>query len=496
MSIPTAPSLSERYQEATKYTPQSVQQPTALDFSTQPSAFKDWHQARRMVLEGGPGSLATPSPGRLDAVRLGRLLHHTYGVTLVREFPGMTMHYRAAPSAGGLYPTDLYVAVREIEGIPDGIHAYDARDHSLVLCWEGNFWPDLAATALGHPAIDRARAVLLGTGVWERSTWRYGDRGYRRVLLDTGHVFGNAVLASVPDGLCVVPIPYFIDEGISNLLLIDDEREGALLLGAVLQAEDAASLEAVAPMRSTAPSPEGEPGEGGWPVRMHRASRLEPDAPAAAALEDDEAKRPRPVGSAIELPADRLADGPTVLAAIRRRRSTRVFAPGPMPLDAVGRILAHAYPPTGSPDPRAALAPEVLRSWLVVAGVNGMQSGVYRYDAGAHTAVPIQRGNPRDDLHRSCLWQNLGGDCAFAVVHTMDLPSAVASHGERIYRTAHLDAGLIGQRLNMAALRMGYGASGIGGFFDEFLNALLLLGPRHAIVYVTAIGIQPPGGST
>ena len=125
-----------------------------------------------------------------------------------------------------------------------------------------------------------------------------------------------------------------------------------------------------------------------------------------------------------------------------------------------------------------------------------MESGVYRYDAGVHTAVPIQRGNPRDDLHRSCLWQNLGGDCAFAVVHTMDLPSAVASHGERIYRTAHLDAGLIGQRLNMAALRMGYGASGIGGFFDEFLNALLLLGPRHAIVYVTTIGVQPPGGTT
>jgi nitroreductase len=74
-------------------------------------------------------------------------------------------------------------------------------------------------------------------------------------------------------------------------------------------------------------------------------------------------------------------------------------------------------------------------------------------------------------------------------VHAIDLPRAIDALGERAYRTAHLDAGLIGQRLNMAALRLGYGASGIGGFFDEFLNALLLLPPQYAIAYVTTIGV-------
>ena len=176
-------------------------------------------------------------------------------------------------------------------------------------------------------------------------------------------------------------------------------------------------------------------------------------------------------------------------ASIRRRRSTRVFAPGHLPVEAVGRILAHAHPRPDAPDPRVDLLPELLRSWLVVAGVNDMESGVYRYDPRRHVAIPVRRGNPRDALHRSCLWQELGRDCAFAVVHTVDLPAAVATHGERVYRTAHLDAGLIGQRLNMAALRLGYGASGIGGFFDEFLNSLVLLGPEHAVLYVTTIGV-------
>ena len=86
----------------------------------------------------------------------------------------------------------------------------------------------------------------------------------------------------------------------------------------------------------------------------------------------------------------------------------------------------------------------------------------------------------------------LGRDCAFAVVHAVDLPAAVARYGERVYRYVHLEAGLIGERLDLAALRLGHGASGIGGFFDEFLNDLLLLSARHAVAYITTIGVPAP----
>jgi hypothetical protein len=100
MTTHALPSLSERYQEATNYTPDSIRGHPVLDFSRQPSAFKSWHQARRVVLDRGTDGPTDAAPPGLDAARLGRLLHHTYGVTLVREMPGMSMHYRAAPSAG------------------------------------------------------------------------------------------------------------------------------------------------------------------------------------------------------------------------------------------------------------------------------------------------------------------------------------------------------------------------------------------------------------
>ena len=484
MTTHAFPTLSERYQEATDYTPQNVQGHSGLDFSAQPSPFKTWHQARRIVLAGGPSALGEATPGPVDATRLGRLLYHTYGVTLVREFPGMSMHYRAAPSAGGLYPTELYVAVREVEGIPDGIFAYDPRDHSLVVCWEGDFWVDLTRLSFDHPAVAAARVVLIGTGLWERSAWRYGDRAYRRVLLDTGHVFGNAVLAAVADGLRAVPIPDFHDEGVEGLLLLDDAREGVLLLAALLEEDAALGLPPAPNLASPVMRQASEPAEGAWIPALHRAGKLRERVEAQPYA----APRPDPV-AALALPQDALATGACALAAIRRRRSTRDYAVGDVPLEILGRTLAHAYPRPDALDPVADLAPGVLDTWVIAAGVQGLASGVYRYDRRTHTLALSLQGNPRDALHRCCLWQELARDCAFAVVHTVDLPAAVAAYGERLYRTVHLEAGLIGQRINMAALRLGQGASGVGGFFDEFLRALLMLDAAHAIVYVTTVGV-------
>ena len=74
------------------------------------------------------------------------------------------------------------------------------------------------------------------------------------------------------------------------------------------------------------------------------------------------------------------------------------------------------------------------------------------------------------------------------MVHTSDLKSAVSKYGDRAYRYLHLDAGHIGQRLNLAAIQLGLGASGIGGFFDDEVNKLLQLPPEQIIVYVTTLG--------
>jgi SagB-type dehydrogenase family enzyme len=285
-----------------------------------------------------------------------------------------------------------------------------------------------------------------------------------------------------------VPVGDFLDDGIDGLLLLDPAREATVLLAAVL--EGVAPSPAREPRRSGVRRGAEAPDEAGWIRALHDASRLTADEPP---LPGPPAWQPTPCGAAIALDATPLPSGAVVHEAIRRRRSTRRFAGEPLPLRDVGRILAHALPAPGAPDAPPAVAPGLVDAWLVVHAVDGLAPGVYRHDAAHGALVPVRLGDAREALFHCCLQQELGRDCAFAVLRTFDLPRSVERFGERAYRYAHLEAGLAGERLDLAALRLGHGSSGIGGFFDELLTALLGLPPEHAVAYVTTVG-APFGG--
>jgi len=87
-----------------------------------------------------------------------------------------------------------------------------------------------------------------------------------------------------------------------------------------------------------------------------------------------------------------------------------------------------------------------------------------------------------------CLGQDLGRDAGAVVFHTADLKKAVKKEGDRAYRYLHMDAGHLGQRLNLAAIRLGLGVSGIGGFFDDQVNEVLGIPTDEAVLYITTLG--------
>lgn len=485
MSRPVPP-LVEAFHAATCYAPSTLERLPAPDPSAQPPTFKTWHQAQPLRLSPEAIGLQEQATApRLDAGALSRLLCHAYGVTALGRVPGAPpIFFRAAPSAGGLYPAELYAAVRGVPGVPDGIHAYLAREHALATCWEGDFHDQLQRYAFAHPALEEADVVLLASAVFGRSAWRYGDRAWRRVLLDTGHVLGNLVLAAPFEGVQAVPVADFADDAVDGLLLLDPAREATLALVPLVVPP--------APWREAGRSPArpraSDPAQGDWIQPVHDATRmeqrLEPLRAARAPL-------PQPVHAALALESTPLPAGAALLEAIRARRSTRRLVRGAVPLGDVGRMLAAAWPPPGSPDPEACLAAGLLDTWLVVSAVEGLAPGTYRYLPREHALAQVGTRVAREALRHACLGQELAGDCALAVVHAFDLPAAVASHGERAYRYAHLEAGLLGERLQVGALRLGLGASGIAGFFDDDLARLLDLEPGvHAIAYLTVVG-QP-----
>jgi SagB-type dehydrogenase family enzyme len=127
---------------------------------------------------------------------------------------------RAAPSAGALYPLDLYLVVGKqgVAGLGEGVYHYLPHSHSLESILEGDVRQTLARLSLEQMFIAEAPLSLLITGEYERTTGKYGDRGVRYVHMEAGHVGQNVYLQAEALGLGTVTIGAFQDEEISQAL--------------------------------------------------------------------------------------------------------------------------------------------------------------------------------------------------------------------------------------------------------------------------------------
>lgn len=153
--------------------------------------------------------------------------------------------YRAAPSAGALYPIETYLAANRVRDLPAGLYHYrvaagDERGHidpsgghALERLRAGGIGQELAHAALEQGLLARAAAVFVWTAVFSRSRWKYRERAFRYVYLDAGHVAAQVSLAAVTLGLGTCQVGAFFDQVVDDLLGVDGETEAALYLTAV-----------------------------------------------------------------------------------------------------------------------------------------------------------------------------------------------------------------------------------------------------------------------
>ncbi len=120
--------------------------------------------------------------------------------------------FRAAPSAGALYPLETYVATTE------GVRRYIPRRHELEAAGDSDIRGPLAVASLGQMFIAQAPAVFVINAVYARTEGRYGDRGRRYVHMEVGHAAQNLSLMAVHQGRGSVMIGAFIDADIRRLL--------------------------------------------------------------------------------------------------------------------------------------------------------------------------------------------------------------------------------------------------------------------------------------
>ncbi len=165
----------------------------------------------------------------LTQAELAALLWATQGIT--GSLGGY--HFRAAPSAGALYPVETYLAVHRVEGVTPGIWHFQVVDFALELVAAGDFRQDLAAAGLSQSFLGEAGAVFIWTGVLDRARWKYRERAVRYLFLDAGHICQNLMLAATALNLGVCPVGAFFDDEVERLVGVDQPDEVALYLASV-----------------------------------------------------------------------------------------------------------------------------------------------------------------------------------------------------------------------------------------------------------------------
>ncbi|MBB3223064.1 SagB/ThcOx family dehydrogenase [Pseudoduganella umbonata] len=433
-----------------------------FDWGDAPPPFKRYPDAAGIALGPVAGAgTALSAALRVPAARTGAPTLAEAG-TLLQLAAGITQRrggqvLRAAPSSGGLFPSELYLLARRVEGLAPGIYHYDVAGGRLASLG--------ALPAIdGMPSATDADAAIVLTSIFHRSGYKYRERAWRYAVADAGHLLENLRVAAHAAGLHAALSSRF-DEGLlAGALGVDGVREAPLAV-MELRRDGGPVPAAFAPASIPASA---NPAALGATSRIQQATSLR-----IPALRN---------GATIALPAPQPSAMP-VARAIAERRSKRRFTAAAVPLPVLASLLADLRQPVQ--------LSAAVRIHLVVNRVQGLRPGVYRYGPG-HGLERVRSGTFAAAARSAALAQDAIGDAAVVLVLAADRRTMLAE-GARGYRHAFLETGLVGERWLLGATARGLGACPVGAFYDDEAAALVGVdGRREWVLHFAALGVAAP----
>ncbi len=463
------------FHEITKHSYTSVRSsPHFLDWDIKPLPYKIYPGAASIPLPRDLNLSSTPTLAALssyvpadfsapiDTAALTRILFCADGLTRHKRMGPDDYHFRAAASAGALYPIEIYVAAGEVDGLETGLYHFSPADLRMAGLRRGDWRSYIADAAVKRASIRNARAVIALSAIYWRSEWKYRARAYRYCYWDAGTLLANLLAAAAAEEISAEVITAFEDPAMEALLGIDGEREGMIALVALGHTYEPA-----------APSPHAEPltletvplssEEVTYPdlIKIHRESRLvtaEEVATVSAAKLDSAPHSSS--ANALHLETITSEESAGLGETILRRGSSRAFAQEAIIAAELATIMA-----ASSEHPQADF-PALTETYLIVNAAEGLEPGAYYYNREARAFELLKPGNFRGEAGYLCLEQPLGMDCSALVVYMADLERALNAFGNRGYGDAHLEAGILGGRAYLAAYSLGRGATGLT-FYDD-----------------------------
>jgi SagB-type dehydrogenase family enzyme len=160
-------------------------------------------------------SMRRYSRGEIDLKELSQILWSTYG--LINE------ERRVVPSAGATYPVEVFIFASRVFGVEPGIYKYSEYEHSLIPLKKGDYSRELAKACLGQSWVKNAPLNIVLVARYRKTTDWYGERGFRYIYMEAGHIGQNIYLSATELGLGTVAVGAFKDEEVARLIGLGEE---------------------------------------------------------------------------------------------------------------------------------------------------------------------------------------------------------------------------------------------------------------------------------
>jgi SagB-type dehydrogenase family enzyme len=512
-------SHSREFHESTKHSEVSIQTPGhRLDFGNKPHPFKFYSKLPPIPL---PAVFPKPDAGTLIAISriesvgnllseinitvIAEILFFTAGVTRALQYDTDTIFMRAASATGALYPIELYLVCEDISGLRAGVYHFSPGDFSLTLLREGDYRLHLSEAAGNDTGIQTSPVVIVFSSIAWRNAWKYRERSYRHWFWDSGVMAANLLATVNSIGLQINFNMGFIDDVVNKLVCVKNRQEAVIALapiGVGLSKKNTSNSNkeegrAEITMLNHETLPLSEKDQVEYPMiwKIHEASNLQSKDEVRKWIDVDKIIKENSIIQASKLnsipllPVNYFND-PPLSDIILLRGSSRRFARKPISFAQLCNILHSST--VGLPlDFTKRGKVGITDTYFIANDVEGLPQGSYYFNRNSKSLDLLKRDVHRDVSGYLCLWQSLFSDASIVFFLMTPLAQVIFSYGNRGYRAAQFEAGMIAGKIYLAAYAQGIGASG-STFFDDAVTEFF---SPHATDKSTmiAMGVGVPG---
>lgn len=486
--------------------------PHTLDWENKPLLFKIYPTLEvtrlpRDFRDSGMAALSAianpqttvPAQAVPDLETLAQILFFSAGVTRSKKHAEGETFFRAAACTGALYEIELYIVCGDLPAkdggnlpaLPAGLYHFGAAEFGLRLLRPGDFRQVLVDASGGDSSVAHAPLTIICTGTYWRNAWKYRSRTYRHFGWDNGTILANLLAISAATKLPAKIIIGFVDSQVNALLDVDPSREVAFSMVSIGH-QEATPLNSPEISPLTLPVVAYSKEEIDYPAmrKMHEASSLESSAEVAAWRGKTPAHEfPASKGAmtSLQLPDDAKIPKDTIEQVISRRGSTRQFARDPITLPQLSLMLERASEgiPADFLDSSGSHLNEI---YLIVNSVVGLSAGAYVYHWESKSLELLKPGDFRVKAGYLGLEQQIPADAAVDVFFLADIKTILERYGNRGYRAAQLEAGILGGKLYLAAYAQRLGASGLTFYDDDVVSFFSPHARGKSAIFLVALG--------